>query len=174
MGFLKRLQKTPDEDEDEGQDEFAAEENGLLMVPSLPRDKAEPATTEGGAAQADVPAAAGGAMAPPQAGPEPAEGALAQAVAGGLDPPDLPASLSATQIQPEPAPGQEPQPEQGPPDEAMDLFRAAAVRENLMPPILKEGVEDVSVTELLAEARSIRDCLSGGRSGTGEREQEAA
>jgi len=155
MGFLRRLLKTPDEDEDEGQDEFAAEENGLLMVPSLPGDREEPATTEGGADSQVLMAA-----------PEPAEGALAQAVAGGLDPPDLAGASSAVQGQPE----------QGPSDEAMDLFRAAAVRESLMSPVLKESVEDVSVTDLLAEARSIRDCLSGGDagSGAGERKQEAA
>jgi hypothetical protein len=173
MGFLRRLLKTPDEDEDEGQDEFAAEENGLLMVPSLPRDEVEPATTEGDA-EPPVPVAAGGSIALPQAGPEPAEGALAQAVAGGLDPPALAASSPATESQPEPAPGQEPQPEQGSSNEAMDLFRAAAVRENLMSPALKGSVEDVSIRDLLAEARSILDSLSGGRSGAKEREREAA
>jgi hypothetical protein len=56
----------------------------------------------------------------------------------------------------------------------MDLFRTDAVREDVLSPVLKECIEDVSVTDLLAEARSIRDGLSGGRSGAGEREQEAA
>ena len=138
------------EEKGEEQDEFAAEENGLLMVPSLPGERAEPAT------------------------PGPAEDMRAQPVAGGADPLDLAGASSAVQGQPEPIPGQEPQAEQGSSNEAMDLFRTDAVREDLLSPVLMDSIEDVSVTDLLAEARSIRDGLSGGRSGAGEREQEAA
>jgi len=147
MGFLGRLMKNTVEEKGEEQDEFAAEENGLLMVPSLPGEHAEPAT---------------------------AEGVGAQPVASGADPLDLAGASSAVQGQPEPIPGQEPQAEQGSSNEAMDLFRTDAVREDLLSPVLMDSIEDVSVTDLLAEARSIRDGLSGGRSGAGEREQEAA
>jgi len=152
------------EEKGEEQDEFAAEENGLLMVPSLPGERAEPARTEGAAAESQVPTAA----------PVPAEDAGAQPVASGVDPLDLAGTSSAAQGQPEPVPGQEPQLEQGSSNEAMDLFRTDAVREDLLSPVLMDSIEDVSVTDLLAEARSIRDGLSGGRSGAGEREQEAA
>jgi hypothetical protein len=164
MGFLRRLLKTPDEDEDEGRDEFAAEESGLLMVPSIPGEQAEPATAEGAATEPQVPVAA----------PVPAEDAPTQPVASGADPLDLADPSSAVQGQPEPAPGQGPQPEQDPSDEAMNLFRAAAVRESSLSSVLKEGIEDVSITDLLAEARSIRDDLSGRQSGAGARQQEAA
>jgi hypothetical protein len=44
MGFLTRLLKTPDEDQEEGPDELDAEEKGLLMVPSLPVEE-RPAPT---------------------------------------------------------------------------------------------------------------------------------
>ena len=152
------------EEKGEEQDEFAAEENGLLMVPSLPGERAEPATAEGAAAQSQVPVAA----------PGPAEDMGAQPVASGADTLELAGASSAVQSQPEPAPGQESQLEQGSSSEAMDLFRAAAVRESVLSPALTKGIEEVSVTDLLAEARSIRDCLSGGRSGAGRREQEAA
>lgn len=168
MGFLGRLLKTPDEDEDEAQDEFAAEENGLLMVPSLPGDQEAPATTEG-AYQVRVRAEGDEPMDPRQAGPGPTDDAPAQPVANGVDTLDLPAAQS----EPEPVPAQGPQPEQGSSDETMNLFRTAALREVVLSPVLKEGIEDVSAMDLLAEARSIRDSLPGGRS-AGERKREAA
>jgi hypothetical protein len=164
MGFLGRLMKNTVEEQGEEQDEFAAEENGLLMVPSLPGEQAEPAAAKDTATEFQVPIAA----------PVPAEDVPVQPVASGADPLDLAGASSAVQGQPEPIPGQEPQAEQGSSNEAMNLFRAAAVREDLLSPVLKESIEDVSVTDLLAEAHSILDSLSGGQGGAGERRQEAA
>ena len=56
MRFLTRLLKTPDEDQEEDQDEFDAEESGLLMVHALPADRegaASPGTPEAGAPQTE-------------------------------------------------------------------------------------------------------------------------
>lgn len=164
MGFLTRLLKTPDEDQDEGQDEFAAEENGLLMVPSLPRDEAESARAGATAAEPEAPMAV----------PTPNEDVAAQPVASEADPLDLAAEPPAVQSEPEPGNGPEPQSEQGSSDGAMDLFRAAAIHESSLSSVLKEGIEDISATDLLAEARSIRDVLSTKGSGAAERQQEAA
>lgn len=164
MGFLGRLMKNAVEEQGEEQDEFAAEENGLLMVPSLPGEAAPPSAAEENGAEAQAPVAA----------PVPPEDAPAQPVAGGEVAPGLTGTSPAAQSESEPVPAEGPQPEEGSSDGTMDLFRTAATRESLLSSTLKEGLEDVSVKDLLAEARSILDSLSGGRSGAAERRREAA
>ena len=156
MGFLGRILKTPAESQSEEQDEFNAEEKGLLMVPSLPGGEAEPGTSEDGIDQGGVTTAEDGPMDLPEAGPDPA-GALQPGGNAG-DPLDLAAMASGAQEQPEPGAVQESS------DGALDLFRAAAVRESVLPSALTDSLEDVSAAELLAEARSIRNSLLGGGS----------
>ena len=152
MGFLGRILKTPAESQSEEQDEFNAEEKGLLMVPSLPGGEAEPGTTEDGIDQGGVTTAEDGP------GPEPIEDAEAQPLGSDEGPLDLAAVASGAQGQPEPGAVQESS------DDAMDLFRAAAVRESVLPSALTDSLEDVSAAELLTEARSIRNSLLGGGS----------
>lgn len=164
MGFLTRLLKTPDENQDEGQDEFNAEQNGLLMVPSLPAD-------------AEAPTAEGGLASPPAQGEtEAAQDEVAEPSQGEGEPLNLTDESPPVQSQAEQAVPEEVQAEQAPSDDALSLFRASAATRADLPPVLKEGLEDVSAADLLADARSIRNSLLGGQAAGGgkQRSEEAA
>jgi hypothetical protein len=169
MRFLTRLLKTPDEDQNEEQDEFDAEKNGLLMIPSLSGDRE--GTTLGGTSEADalqakVPAAEGELASPPSQGEaRPAED----------EPPDATEESPPLQSQTPETVAEEAQTEEGSPDDPLNMFRATAKRTH-MAPVLKEDLEDVSAVELLAAARSIRNSLLGRQavSGAGQGKQKAA
>jgi len=159
MGFLGRILKTPAADQPEEQDEFNAEETGLLMVPSLPGTQAEPEATEGDAAEGQLFIAEDGPMSSPEAGPE-ANDTAAEPAAGEGGPLDLAAA---------PAEGEGgSEAEQGPSDGTMDLFRDGVVKVGGVSSVVTEGLEDVSAAELLAEARAIRNSLVGGAAGSTE------
>jgi hypothetical protein len=161
MRFLNRLLKTPEEDQDETNDEFDAEEKGLLMIPSLPGDNEEAppsATLETVAGEPDTLVAEGTAQAPP------AEGEAATGPDQIAQPPaDEGEPATATQESP-PAEDSTPETagegteEEGSPDDPMHMFRASAKRA-YMAVALTEGLEDVSIADLLADARSLRSML---------------
>lgn len=163
MRFLNRLLKTPEEEQDETQDEFDAEEKGLLMIPSLPggKDEAPPsAMLETAVGEPETLAAEGTAQGPP-AESEAATGPdqVAQPSAGEGEP------TTATQESPPtedstPETAGEGTEEEGSPDDPMHMFRASAKR-TYMAAALTDGLEDVSIAELLAEARSLRAILGG-------------
>ena len=169
MRFLTRLLKTPDEDQNEEQDEFDAEENGLLMIPSLPGDREGAAlagTSEADAPQTKVPAAEGELASPPSQGEaRPAED----------EPPDATEESPPLQGETPETVAEEAQTEQASPDDPLNMFRGTAKRTH-MAPVLKEDLEDVSAVELLAAARSIRNSLLGRQavSGAGQGKQKAA
>jgi hypothetical protein len=167
MGFLTRLLKTPDENqEDEGQDEFNAEESGLLMVPSLPSEEAAPAETAGAdQPAAEAPAPEGElASPPPQANTEAAQGDLPQSPAGGADPLSLTAESPPAESQTQGAMPAEGQADLGSPSgDTLDLFRATVLSPTDLPSILKDSLVDVSMADLLAEASSVRNGLLAGR-----------
>jgi hypothetical protein len=179
MRFLTRLLKTPDEDQNEEQDEFAAEENGLLMVPSLPGDRERAslaATPEADAAQAKVPAAEGELAIPPSQGEaRPAEDEAGQLLADEAEPLGPTEEAPPPQAETPETVAEEAEAEQDSPDDPMNMFRSSAKRAH-MAPALKDNLEDVSAVELLAAARSIRDSLQGRQvvSGTGQGSQKAA
>jgi hypothetical protein len=179
MRFLTRLLKTPEEDQNEDEDEFAAEENGLLMVPSLPGDREGASlagTPEADAAQAKVPAVEGEIANPPSQGEaRPAEDEAGQLVTGEDKSLDQTEESPAPESQAPETVAEEPQTEEGSSDDPMHMFRASAKRTH-MAPVLKDNLEDVSAVELLAAARSIRDSLQGRQvvSGTGQGNQKAA
>jgi hypothetical protein len=179
MRFLTRLLKTPDEDQNEEQDEFDAEENGLLMIPSLPADKEGAAlagTPDADAPQAEVPVVEGELANPPSQGEaRPAEDEAGELLAGGGEPPDPTEESPPPQSETVENVAEDGQTEQASPDDPMSMFRGTAKR-TLMAPVLKEDLEDVSAVELLAAARSIRNTLLGGQaaSGAGQRNEKAA
>ena len=163
MGFLGRILKAPAESQSEEQDEFNAEEKGLLMVPSLPGGEAEPGTREDGIGQAQVYTAEDGL------GPDPSEDSEAQPLGSNEDPLDLAAVASGAQGQPKPVADQQPGADEESSDGALDFFRATVIRQSSLPSALRDNLEDVSAAELLAEARSIRNCLLGEGTAAGER-----
>jgi len=179
MRFLTRLLKTPDEDENEEQDEFDAEENGLLMMPPLPGDREGAAmaeTAEANAPQAKVAAVEGELASPPSQGEvRPAEDEAGQLLAGEGEPADPTQESPPPQSQTPETVGEEPQTEEGSSDDPMHMFRGTAKRAS-MAPTLKQDLEDVSAVELLAAARSIRNSLPGRQaaSGAGQGNQKAA
>jgi hypothetical protein len=164
MRFLTRLLKTPDEDQNEEQDEFAAEENGLLMIHSLPGDREAAAiaeTAEANAPQANVPAAEGELANPPSRGEvKPTEEEAGQPLAGEGEPADPVEESPPPQSQAPETVGQEAQTQQASPDDPLNMFRGTAKR-TYMVPVLKEDLEDVPAVDLLAVARSIRNSLLG-------------
>ena len=151
MGLLKRLMKTPDEDQDEGQDEFNAEESGLLMTPSLPSE-AEAQPAEEGPADTPPPAEAGAA-------PDP----IAQPSQGGADPLAIGDQSPPVQSPEQPAAPADPLEGQASSDEGLSMFRDSAITASSLPSTLREALEDVSMADLLADARSILSSLRGGR-----------
>ncbi len=164
MRFLTRLLKTPDEDQNEEQDEFGAEENGLLMIPSLPGD-AEGATLAGtpeaDAPQVNVPAVEGEMADPPSQGEaRPAEDEAGQLLTGEDKSPDQTEESPAPESQAPESVGEEPQTEEGSSDDPMHMFRASAKR-TFTAPVLKDDLEDLPAVDLLAVARSIRNDLLG-------------
>ena len=177
MRFLNRLLKTPEEDQDETKDEFDAEEKGLLMVPSLPGDKEESppsATLETVVREPETLAAEGTAQGPPAEGEAATgPGQVAQRPAGEGEP------TTATQESP-PAEDATPETagegteEEGSPDDPMHMFRASAKR-TYMAAALTDGLADVSIADLLAEARSVRNYLGGqDASSAGQGKQKVA
>lgn len=179
MRFLTRLLKTPEEDQNEEQDEFDAEENGLLMIPSVAGDRegAAPAgTPEADASQAEVPAAEGKLANPPSQGEaRGAEDEAGELLAGGGEPPDPTEESPPPQSQTAETVPEEAQTEEASPDDPMSMFRGTAKRTR-MAPVLKEDLGDLSAVELLAAARSIRNSLLGRQaaSGAGQENQKAA
>ena len=177
MQFLKRLMKNPDEDRDEAEDEFAAEESGLLMETSLPgrteqvsSPEASPASVTEDAlttAQAETPDPAGTeaqATASEATHPPVAEGGPPE-----LDDQSPKASGEEQSTAEEETAGETSA------DDPMALFKAAGTHRSYLESI-KDELEDISVAELLAEARSIRSSLVGGQSASSgaEEEQRAA
>jgi len=178
MRFLTRLLKTPDADQEEGQDEFHAEENGLLMVPSLPGEGEGTAPVETRAArplQAEAPVPEGGLAS--QSGQGEAESAQDDVAR----PPEgegeghLTDKSPPAETQPEQPVAEDAQAEQGSSDDPLALFRVTATKQGGLPSALREGLEDVPAADLLAEARSIRSSLLGGQAaGGGERRRREA
>ena len=151
MGLLKRLMKTPGEDQDEGQDEFNAEESGLLMAPSLPSEP-ETQPAEEGSAETPPPAEAGAA-------PDP----IAPPSQGEADPLAMGDQSPPVQSQEQPAASVDPLAGQAPSGDGLSMFRDSAITGSSLPAILRDDLEDVSMADLLADARSILNGLRGGR-----------
>ena len=179
MRFLTRLLKTPDEDQEEDQDEFAAEENGLLMVQALSGDKEGTGSSgmpEADAPQTGIPAAEGQPANPPSQGEvRPVEAESEQLFAGGGESPAPAEELPPAESETPETVAEEAQTEQESSDDPLSLFRSAAKRIQVSP-TLREGLQDVPVAELLATARSVRSSLLGGQaaSGAGQRNEKAA
>jgi hypothetical protein len=179
MRFLTRLLKTPEEDENEDQDEFDAEESGLLMIPSLSGDREGAASPAADAPQAEVPAAEGELANPPSEGEaSPAEDGAGEPVADGGETPDTTEESSPPQSEGAETVPEEAQTEEAPPDDPddpMSMFRGSAKRTH-MAPVLKDNLEDIPAVELLAVARSIRNSLLGKQavSGAGQGNEKAA
>lgn len=172
MRFLNRLLKTPDEDRDEDQDEFNAEESGLLIAgpPSGAGEEAAPADPhEAGAPHGTLFPEEGEAPSPLQVEAEHSGDEAGERPEGRGDPPGPAADpLTAVSQEQQSAP-EAPQAKEGSSDDPLALFRAAAAGETYVP-ALKEGLEEVSAVDLLAEARSIRSSLLGTRA-TGDARQ---
>jgi hypothetical protein len=174
MGLLSRILKTPDDDTDEVQDEFQAEESGLLMAASPASKEAAVTPPEAGAdASLEVTAetaaeaegvaltAEGEAQGPSQQ--EEGESPEAANDPGASEPPS----------EGEPPPSEPPD---GSADDPLAAFRST-VGERRHVQGIQDDLVDVSAAELLAEARSIRDALVGANQGPqllGEAEEEAA
>jgi hypothetical protein len=179
MRFLTRLLKTPEEDENEDQDEFDAEESGLLMIPSLSADRegtAPAATPNADAPQAEVPAAEGELADPPSEGEaSPAQDQAGEPVADGGETPDTTEESSPLQSEGAETAPEEGETEEASPDDPMSMFRGSAKRTH-MAPVLKDNLEDIPAVELLAVARSIRNSLLGKQavSGAGQGNEKAA
>ncbi len=158
MGFLKRVAKTPDESQDEGEDEFNAEENGLLMASSPPSDAQTPA----GEVESTDPS--------PPAEAEPAQDPVVQVAQGGGDPLDMTAEPPSAESQAQQgASAEAPANEAATDDDALALFKASAKEGATgIPPVLKEDLEDIPAADLLAEARAIRAGLLGVDASGGE------
>jgi len=176
MRFLTKLLKTPDEEPEEDLDEFDAEENGLLMVQTQSGDKEGigfAGTPVADALQAGVPPAEGEPADPPPGGEvTPAEAEAEQPFAVGGELPATEESPSGSET-PEAVPA-EAQIGQDSSDDALSIFRGAAKRINVSP-ALKEDMQDVSVAELLAAARSLRSLLvKKNVGGAGQRNERAA
>lgn len=173
MQFLKRLMKNPDEDRDEAEDEFAAEESGLLMETSLPGRTEQVSSPEASPASVTE-----DALTTAQAEtPDPA-GTEAQATASeATHPPVAEGGPPELDDQSPKASGEEQSTteEETAADDPMALFKAAGAHRSHLESI-KDELEDISVAELLAEARSIRSSLVGGQSASSgaEEEQRAA
>ena len=166
MGFLTRLLKTPDEDQEEGPDELDAEEKGLLMVPSLPGEERPEPEGEPDARGTDV---QGELVGPPAQGADLVEAATPPLLSdGGESPEPARDSLPIQDATNEPASAEAPA-EQASSDDAMDMFRADTERKDLLPSGLTDGLVEVSAADLLAEARSLRNSiLDGQAAGRGE------
>jgi hypothetical protein len=180
MGLLSRVLKTPDDDTDEVQDEFQAEESGLLMASAPASEK-----------EADTPPEAG-VDAPPEAAAEmPAEAEdVAPTAEGGAESPSQQGDPSqqgegeSPEAADNPEASEPPAESQAPPSqpaENSDEDPLAAFRSTLGQHQYTQGIQDdlveVPMAELLAEARSIRDALAGASQGSqlpGEAEDEAA
>jgi len=179
MRFLTRLLKTPDEDQNEEEDEFEAEENGLLMVPSVREDREREAlagTPEADAPQAKAPAAEGELANPPSQGTAgAAEDEAGQLLAGEGGPSDPAEESPPPESETPETVAEEAQTEEASPDDPLNMFRATAKR-TFMAPVLKDDLQDVSVAELLAAARSIHNSLLGRQpvSGAGQGNEKAA
>jgi hypothetical protein len=179
MRFLTRLLKTPDQDQEEDQDEFAAEENGLLMVQALPDGKERigfAGTPEADAPQTGVPAAEGEPANPPSQGEvNPAEAEAEPLFAAAGEPPGPAEESPPPESQTPETVAEEAQTEQESSDDPLSLFKDAAKR-TYMSPVLKEDLQDVSAAELLATARSVRNSVLGRQaaSGAGQRNEKAA
>jgi len=179
MRFLTRLLKTPDEDQNEEEDEFEAEENGLLMIRSLPEDKEGAAlagTPEADAPQAMVPVAEGEPANPPSEGAAgAAEDEAGQLLASEGEPSDPAKESSPLESETPETVAEEAQTEEVSPDDPLNMFRGTAKR-TYMSQVLKDDLQDVSVAELLAAARSIRNTLldKQGVSDAGQGNEKAA
>jgi len=164
MRFLTRLLKTPDEDQNEEEDEFEAEENGLLMIRSLPEDKDGAAlvgTPEADVPEAKVSAAEGELSNPPLQGTAgAAEDEAGQLLTGEGEPSDPTKESPPPESETPETAAEESQTEQASPDDPLNMFRGTAKR-TYMSQVLKDDLQDVSVAELLAAARSIRNTLLG-------------
>lgn len=169
MGLLSRILKTPDDDTDEVQDEFQAEESGLLMASSPAGEEAAGTPPETGLdaspeAAAEMPAEAED-VAPTAEGS--AENPSQQEEG---EPPEVANDSEAS----------EPPAESEPPEDSAD-DPLAAFRSTLDQRRHVQGIEDdlvdVPAADLLVEARSILDALAGANQGPqllGEAEEEAA
>jgi hypothetical protein len=161
MGFLTRLLKTPNDDEDEMQDELRAEETGLLMASSIPREEdADTPPDTGVDAPPDT-----GADAPPEAAAEmPPE--AEDAAPTGEDGAESPAEEEQDEPAQDSAPAEPEAPVEPPPDESPEepsddplaVFRSSQSQRRHTDAFRQDLVE-VPLDELLAEARSIRDAL---------------
>jgi hypothetical protein len=142
MGVLSRILKTPDEDESE--DEFQAEESGLLMAASTAKES--PTETppvpelegqEGWPTEAVAEAAAEGELEA-----EPTEG-------------EEPSPEAAENAQAEEPEGQsEPSSDEDSADDPLSAFRSTIGKRDRAR-ALEQDLPDVPAQELLAEARSI-------------------
>jgi hypothetical protein len=179
MRFLTRLLKTPDQDQEEDQDEFDAEENGLLMVQALSGDKEgteSAGTPEADALRTEIPAAEGEPANPPSQGEvRPTEAEAEPLFADGGEPPAPAEESPPAETETPETVAEEAQTEQESSDDPLSLFRGAAKRIQ-MSPGLRADLQDVSAAELLAAARSVRNSLLGGQaaSGAGQRNEKAA
>lgn len=171
MRLFKGSKDTSDEDQDENEDEFHAEESGLLMAQPPPGDSEKagtPSAPEGDTPESKPPeneSADPLSLDDPGAG----EGEAAQSPESGGDPLDIVNDSSSS-----------PSEEQGasPPvvstvsassDSAMDLFKAAATgSKDSLSSALKDDLEDVSAEDILADARYIRNLLLGEQAAANE------
>ncbi len=154
MGLLRRFMKTPNDDEDEMVDELQAEESGLLMPSSTPRE--EDAETPPDTGVDASPEAA--AETPPEAEDvAPTEEGEAESPADEEQAePAHDAAPAEPEAQIEPPPSEPPEDSS---DDPLALFRSAhGGRQHAE--AIRQDLSDVPLDELLAEARSIRDALS--------------
>jgi hypothetical protein len=153
MGLLRRFMKTPNDEEDEMQDELQAEESGLLMASSVPReeDADTPPNTE-----VDASLEAAAEMPPEAEDVAPTEEGEAESPADEEQAePAQDAAPAEPEAQIEPPPSEPPEDSS---DDPLAVFKSTFGQRQHAETIQQDLVE-VPVDELLAEARSILDAL---------------
>lgn len=146
MGLLKRLRRRPG---DEDEDEFDAEESGLLMVSSPPSNAEKAAREEESASP------------PAQEEAQASQPEAAEPSPGGGDPLDLTPASPPVQSQAQPAVAQEAPAQESSFGDSLSLFKASVSEQTSLLPVLKDTLEDIAAADLLADARSVRDRLLG-------------
>jgi hypothetical protein len=156
MGLLSRILKTPNDDADDAEDEFEAEQNGLLMASLPPEEPAEAAQPE---ARADAPSGATADMTPQAEAAAPTAEGEAEGQPGEEE--GKPPQATGDAPSSEPEEQAEPPADEAADDSSDDMLAAFKTKfgQRDRAQAIHDDLVDVPMAELLAEARAIRDAL---------------
>jgi hypothetical protein len=164
MRFLKGHKKTAEEDFDESQDEFNAEESGLLMTESAVDDGQE----------AELTAAAQGEDPPTDAVVEDGDLSVTseeegEAAESDVAPPPEAGDATLQVVDESSSPDKEESAvgERDSSDSSLDLFKSAASSRDSVNPLLKDELGSVSAADLLTEARAVCSMLLRAKTSAG-------